>query len=139
MRAVAARRRLPRDRRWAVDEVRELRTILIGVSPLLADLIRRSAGARLRRAGLSLAIIAELGDAADLGPVLAQQSPDLIILGGATAPPAPDAFGPVPTLILSTNLASIFGPDADDSLPLTPRSLAARMVELAAAKGLLLS
>lgn len=118
--------------------MRELRAILIGVSPLLADLIRRAAGARLERAGLALVIVAEIGETADPIPRLEELSPDLIILGGASGPSSLCVFGQLPTLTLSTDLARIFGPGEGDSAPLTPRNLAARMVELATSKGPLL-
>jgi hypothetical protein len=111
-----------------VAELRELRAVLVGAPPLLVDLIRRVAATRLAQAGVELSIVAEVGDLADAGG--RELVPDLIIIGRAAALPSLGARASV--LALSTDLTRIFGPGPDDVVPLTPESLAAKLLQLPA-------
>jgi hypothetical protein len=117
-----------------VTELRKLRAVLVGASPLLVDLIRRVAATRLAQAGVELSIVAEVGDLAAAGDPSTQVGapiPDLIIVGQVTAPPRQgDVVAPM--LALSLDLTRIYGPGPDDVVALTPETLAAKLLSLTA-------
>lgn len=119
-------------------EVRELRAILVGASPFLADLIRRVAEARLRSAGVSLEVVAEFADSEDARRQLGGRAADIAIFGGARETPAPIEGWSAPMLGLSADLSLIFGPGPSDIARLTPENLAARLVKFSRTRGSLL-
>jgi hypothetical protein len=114
--------------------VRELRAILVGASPFLADLIRRVAEARLQAAGLRIAVIAEFEDIESARAHVRDLAADIAILGGAEAVPTPIEGGPSPTLGLSADLTTIYGPGEDDITRLTPENLAMRLLKCSDAR-----
>ena len=113
-------------------DLRELRAVLVGVPPLLADLIRQVAVARLAAADVRLSIVAELGDLPD-GTWLSKTSANLIVIRQGAAPPADR--GATPVLALSSDLSRLLGPGPDDVADLTPETLAAALLEVSAREG----
>jgi hypothetical protein len=113
--------------------VLELRTVLIMVPPLLADLLRRAASFRAENTGVALSIIADLDDPHDLDERLALLMPDLLIFGPAAAARAPHTRLPPGTrkLTLSPDLAQILGPADGETAALTPEILAERLRRIA--------
>jgi hypothetical protein len=68
-------RATPHDGRESCErerEVRELRAVLVGVPPLLADLISRVATSRLKQYDIRLSILAEIADVASADARLAE-------------------------------------------------------------------
>ena len=63
--------------------MRELRTVLVMVSPLLAGLIRYVIASRIKQSDALLAIVAETSDLEELPERLAAMNPDLVIIGPA--------------------------------------------------------
>lgn len=118
--------------------MRELRVILVGASPFLADLIRRVVEARLQSAGVSLEVIAEFEDLEAARGRLSALTADIAIFGGArAAEPAIDGWS-APMLGLSADLTLMFGPGDADVARLTPEALAARLIEVSRKLGPLL-
>lgn len=97
----------------------QLRVILFGVSPLLADMIYRVVSERLRASGVTLALI-DGGDAGTASKVVISHG-----LGGS---PLPDESA---VLTLSADLSQILGPGRHDVAPFTPHTLAARLLAIA--------
>jgi len=114
--------------------VRELRAILVGASPFLADLIRRVAEARLQAAGVHIVVIAEFEDLEAARGGVRELRADIVILGGAEALPAPIEGGPAPMLGLSADLTTIYGPGKDNIAGLTPENLAMRLLQCSATR-----
>jgi hypothetical protein len=109
--------------------VRELRAVLVGVPPLLADLISRVATSRLEQYDIRLSILAEISDVASVGGRLAELIPDLAIVGQAAASrlTAGMIASSIPVLVLSADLSYIAGPGPNNAAPLTPESLIAAL------------
>lgn len=105
----------------------EVRVVLVGLPPFLADLIRRVVAAR---AGVARFIVVEVGEPGDRPDVL---PPCIVILGPAVA--APWVGPPLPpgarVMSLSPDLARLLGPGPGDSAPLTPDVLAERLSDIA--------
>ncbi|HLY57852.1 MAG TPA: hypothetical protein VKS60_19980 [Stellaceae bacterium] len=114
-------------------EVRALRTILLNVPPLLADLIRRAASVRLQQSDVSLTIALEIADDRGIAERLQTAAPDLVIVGQVDAEHLPPGLAPVPVpvLALSTDMTRLLGPKPDDVAELTPASLAAALLAIA--------
>jgi hypothetical protein len=110
-------------------EVRELRAVLVGVPPLLADLISRVATSRLAEYDVRLSILAEIGDVASAGGRLAELAPDLAIVGQAETSRLPTELSArsIPLVVLSADLSHIVGPGPAEISPLTPESLVAAL------------
>jgi hypothetical protein len=112
-----------------MSDLRELRAILVRVPPLLADLIRRLAGARLGPLGIRFSIIAEFDDFDVAVGEFGRLVPHVVIVGRVVAPPPQHALARV--LGLSADLTRIFGPGADEDAALTQESLARKLIEVA--------
>jgi hypothetical protein len=125
-----------------VAAVRELRVVLVRVPPFLADLIRHVIAARFERRragrfagqpaaerlGITVSIVSEISDDADMGALINRAAPHVVILGTAAAAPVP---GDVRVLTLSPDLSRIYGPGPGDSAALTPDVLADRLHDIA--------
>ena len=105
----------------------------MGASPFLADLIRRVAEARLQTAGVRIAVVAEFDDLEAARWRVGELVADIVVLGGAEAAPTPIDGWPAPTLGLSADLATIYGPGQDDVARLTPENLAIRLLQCSSA------
>jgi hypothetical protein len=107
--------------------VLQLRSVLVMVPPLLADLIRQVVASRAENLGVALSIVAEFDDSRDIDARLDLLAPDLVIFGTAVAASsiAPAAATPERRLLtLSSDLACVLGPNEGDIVLLTPDSLA---------------
>ena len=97
--------------------VGQLRVILVGVPPLLADMIYRVVSRRLQASGVKLS----LADGSGAGTA----SRVVISLGLGGPPPDEPAV-----LFLSADLSRILGPGRHDVAPFTPDNLAARLLAI---------
>lgn len=113
--------------------MRELRTVLVMVSPLLTGLIRYVAESRIKQPHARLSIVAEINELEHLPQELREMKPDLVIFG-----PASDAAQRAATsvaararvLTLSANLSSVSGPGPDDVDSLTLDTLTKRLSDI---------
>ncbi len=108
--------------------MRGLRTVLVTVPPLLADLIRHVLTGRAE-----LLVVAQLTDATSAYARLGALSPEIVIIGPGGAPPVDAALvrAMLPgarVLALSTDLSQLLGPGDDDIDAFTPDTLAARLL-----------
>ena len=76
----------------------------MGTSPLLADLIRRTADARLREAGVALVVIAAAEDLTSARKSLAGLEADVAVVAAASADADAVTGAPWPVLVLSADL-----------------------------------
>lgn len=101
--------------------MRALRVVLIGVPPLLADIIRRPVAARLEAHGVMLSIS---------GAAEAATAPDVLIIREGVRAPAPEWPARMPAILtLSDDLALLSGPAPGEATALTPDSLAAALLQ----------
>ena len=100
------------------------------VPPLLVDMMRRVVVSRLERAGVTLSILAELTDPAELAATLLDLMPDVVVAKAEHLDLPPT----IPVMTLSRDLGHLRGPGAKGSAPLTPESLAARLLALVDAR-----
>jgi len=113
--------------------MRELRTVLVMVSPLLAGLIRYIVESRIKQPRARLSIIADIDDLEHWPPDLGDMQPDLIILGpSGNAAQRAAAWAGVDTrvLTLSANLSRVSGPGPDEVDPLTLDTLTQRLSDI---------
>jgi hypothetical protein len=101
-------------------DVGQLRVAVLGVPPLLADIIYRVVSERLQASGLTLLIV----DGSSAGTV----SQVVISRGGLCASLLPNEPA---VLTLSADLSQILGPRPHDVAPFTPNALAARLLAIA--------
>jgi len=107
--------------------VRRLRTVLVTVPPLLADLIRHVLTTRA-----ALLVVAELTDVDSAYAQLGALSPDIVIIGPGGARPVDAArvramLPGARVLALSADLTQLLGPGNDDIDIFTPDTLADRL------------
>ncbi len=113
--------------------MRELKTVLVMVSPLLADLIRYVAESRIKQPHARLSIIAQISDLAHLPRELRDMKPDLVIFGPASEAAqraAASMTARFRVLTLSANLSSVSGPGAEDIDSLTLDTLTRRLRDI---------
>ena len=106
--------------------LREIRAALVGVPPLLADLIRRVIAGRPELSQVRVSIFPEINDLADLAAPLCRLQPDLAIFGQTAATTELTtrlAQLSVRVLVLSADLTHICGSGPEDVEVLTPESL----------------
>ncbi len=105
--------------------MRELRTILLRVPPLLAGLVERNLRQRLVLSGVTLTILGQLHDVAELAR-WRLEAPDLIIAG---------CYGGfeagAPLLAFSLDMTQLLGPGPADVTALTPETLAREILKIA--------
>ena len=92
--------------------VRDVRALLLRITPLVADLIRHAVSPRLARSGIRLIIV-----------TASDPPPDVVI-----ATEAADLPTGVPAIVLSTDLTLIMG--GDEPTTLAPESLARTLLEI---------
>ena len=113
--------------------MRELRSVLVLVSPLLAGLIRYIVESRIKQPHARLSIIAEIDDLEHSPPELGGMHPDLVILGpssNAEQRAAAWAGAEARVLMLSEDLSRVSGPDPNDVDPLTLDTLTRRLSDI---------
>ena len=113
--------------------MRELRTVLVMVSPLLASLIRYVIESRIKQSDAQLAIVAETSDLEELPERLAAMNPDLVIIGPASNSAqrlAASAAVHSRVLTLSTDPGRLPGPGPTDVVALTLETLTQRLRDL---------
>ena len=113
--------------------MRELRTVLVMVPPLLAGLVRRVVAARFEQADAHFTIVAETSDLNDFAGLLRAIDTDVVIIGAAgVASKLVEASIPVHArvLTLSSNLNQVLGPGPADVAPFTPDTLAQRLLNI---------
>jgi hypothetical protein len=91
--------------------VREVRARLLGIPPLVADMIRQVVTPRAARSGVRLTLV-----------VAAEPPPDLVIASETAELPAG-----ITAIVLSADFSIILG--GDKPAPLTPGSLARQLLE----------
>jgi len=113
--------------------VQELRTALVLVPQLLADLMRHVVAARAEKVGVILSIIAEIDDCAQINERLSMLAPDLIIFGPSAGIARDSIILPPGTrmLTLTHDLSRVLGPREGESAPLTPDFLAQCLRDIA--------
>ncbi len=113
--------------------MRELRTVLVMVSPLLAGLIRYIVESRIKQPHARLSIIADIDDLEHWPPELGDMHPDLVILGPSSKAEqraAAWAGADARVLMLSENLSRVSGPGPNDVDPLTLDTLTQRLSDI---------
>jgi hypothetical protein len=113
--------------------MRELRTVLVMVSPLLAGLVRYVVAARIEQSDARLVIIAETSDLQNLPDRLGAIDPDLVIIGPARVTSqriAASAAAHTRVLTMSTNLGQVLGPGPTDVVAFTPDALTQRLRDM---------
>lgn len=107
--------------------MRALRVVLIGLSPLLADIIRRPVAQRIEAAGVMLSIT-------DAETAYAAAAPDVLIIRQGAMAQVPARMPTLRAVLrLSDDLALMYGPGPDEATALTPDSLAAALLAIAQA------
>lgn len=132
-----------------VAPVPQLRVVLYGVPPLLADLIEHMVAARLerRREGqrapgqpgvdplqIDFVTLSEADVSPDIGAPVGRPGPNVIIKwdnAAASMPPAVPVPNHVHVLTLSSDLTLIYGPGEQDSAAFTADALAETLYDIA--------
>jgi hypothetical protein len=132
-----------------VAPVPQLRVVLLGVPPLLADLIEHVVATRLerRREGqrasgqpgadplqIDFVTLSEADVSADIGALVSQPGPNVVIKWANPAMSTPalaSAPNHVQVLTLSSDLTLIYGPGEQDSAAFTADALAETLYDIA--------
>jgi hypothetical protein len=113
--------------------MREVRIVLVMVSPLLAGLIHHVVASGLKHPDARLAIVDETDDLEDLPHRLAAIHPDLVVIGPAGADvqrAASSAASHLRVITLSADLQGFEGPGRDDAVAFSVETLTQRLGQM---------